>query len=84
MAAQAAVGAAGGRPGRLGDHPTGSLPSTVKLAQLVQEKGIRFELNCGFDVSHDWEMVAAATRHQFHALLSRLPRPRGSRVRTFI
>src|SRR6478752_3467579 len=37
-------------------HPTGSLPSTVKLAQLVQEKGIRCELDLwGFDVSHDWE-----------------------------
>ena len=37
-------------------HPTGSLPSTVKLAQLVQEKGIRCELDLwGFEVSHDWE-----------------------------
>lgn len=37
-------------------HPTGSLPSTVKFAQLVQEKGIRCELDLwGYDVSHDWE-----------------------------
>jgi esterase/lipase superfamily enzyme len=37
-------------------HPTGSLPSTVKIAQLIQEKGIRCELDLwGFDVSHDWE-----------------------------
>lgn len=37
-------------------HPTGSLPSTVKTAGLLQEKGIRCELDLwGFDVSHDWE-----------------------------
>ena len=37
-------------------HPTGSLPSTVKLAQLLQEKEMRCELDLwGFDVSHDWE-----------------------------
>jgi esterase/lipase superfamily enzyme len=37
-------------------HPTGSLPSTVTFAQVVQEKGIRCELDLwGFDVSHDWE-----------------------------
>ena len=37
-------------------HPTGSLPSTIKLADLLQEKGIRCELDLwGFDVSHDWE-----------------------------
>ena len=37
-------------------HPTGSLPSTVKMAGMLQEKGIRCELDLwGFDVSHDWE-----------------------------
>ena len=37
-------------------HPTGSLPSTVKIAELLQEKGIRCELDLwGDDVSHDWE-----------------------------
>ena len=37
-------------------QPTGSLPSTVRFARLVQEKGIRCELDLwGFDVSHDWE-----------------------------
>lgn len=37
-------------------HPTGSLPSTVKTAGLLQEKGIRCELDLwGYDVSHDWE-----------------------------
>jgi esterase/lipase superfamily enzyme len=37
-------------------HPTGSLPSTVRFARLLQEKGIRCELDLwGFDVSHDWE-----------------------------
>ena len=37
-------------------HPTGSLPSTVRLAGLLQEKGIRCELDLwGYDVSHDWE-----------------------------
>jgi esterase/lipase superfamily enzyme len=37
-------------------HPTGSLPSTVTFAGLVQDKGIRCELDLwGFDVSHDWE-----------------------------
>lgn len=36
--------------------PTEALPSTVKLARLLQEKGIRCELDLwGFDVSHDWE-----------------------------
>jgi esterase/lipase superfamily enzyme len=37
-------------------HPTGALPSTVRLARLLQEKGIRCELDLwGYDVSHDWE-----------------------------
>jgi esterase/lipase superfamily enzyme len=36
-------------------HPTGSLPSTQKLAYLLQDKGIRCELDLwGHDVSHDW------------------------------
>lgn len=37
-------------------HPTGSLPSTIKLAGLLQDKGVRCELDLwGYDVSHDWE-----------------------------
>lgn len=37
-------------------HPTGSLPSTVRMAGLLQDKGLRCELDLwGFDVSHDWE-----------------------------
>ncbi|MBA3310984.1 MAG: esterase [Nocardioidaceae bacterium] len=35
--------------------PTGSLPSTQTMARIVQEKGIRCELDLwGHDVSHDW------------------------------
>ena len=37
-------------------HPTGSLPSTIKMADLLQAKQIRCELDLwGYDVSHDWE-----------------------------
>ena len=37
-------------------HPTGSLPSTVTMAGLLQAKQIRCELDLwGYDVSHDWE-----------------------------
>jgi esterase/lipase superfamily enzyme len=37
-------------------HPTGALPSTLDMARLLQEKGIRCELDLwGYDVSHDWE-----------------------------
>ncbi len=36
-------------------HPTGALPSTVRLAGLLTEKGIRCDLDLwGGDVSHDW------------------------------
>lgn len=36
-------------------HPTGALPSTRVMAQLLQEKGLRCELDLwGTDVSHDW------------------------------
>jgi esterase/lipase superfamily enzyme len=36
-------------------HPTGSLPTTRRLAALLDEKGIRCELDLwGDDVSHDW------------------------------
>lgn len=36
-------------------HPTGALPSTRQLAQLLTAKGIRCELDLwGGDVSHDW------------------------------
>jgi esterase/lipase superfamily enzyme len=36
-------------------HPTRSLPSTLTMAGLLQEKGIRCELDLwGYDVSHDW------------------------------
>ncbi|MCW2809555.1 MAG: hypothetical protein JWP61_13 [Friedmanniella sp.] len=37
-------------------HPTQALPSTVRMASMLQEKGIRCELDLwGQDVSHDWE-----------------------------
>ena len=36
-------------------HPTGALPSTVRFAGLLQDMGIRCELDLwGFEVSHDW------------------------------
>lgn len=36
-------------------HPTGALPSTQKLGALLQEKGIRCEVDLwGHDVAHDW------------------------------
>lgn len=36
-------------------HPTGSLPSTRAMADLLHERGIRCELDLwGHDVSHDW------------------------------
>lgn len=36
-------------------HPTGSLPSTTAMAAMLQDKGIRCELDLwGHDVSHDW------------------------------
>jgi esterase/lipase superfamily enzyme len=37
-------------------HPTGSLPSTVRFAEMLRDKQIRCELDLwGYDVSHDWE-----------------------------
>jgi esterase/lipase superfamily enzyme len=36
-------------------HPTGALPSTLRTADMLQERGIRCELDLwGHDVSHDW------------------------------
>jgi esterase/lipase superfamily enzyme len=36
-------------------HPTGALPSSRQLAALLQDKGIRCELDLwGHDVAHDW------------------------------
>jgi esterase/lipase superfamily enzyme len=36
-------------------HPTGSLPSSIAMAKLLQDKGIRCQLDLwGHDVSHDW------------------------------
>jgi len=36
-------------------NPTGALPSTRRMAQLLQSKGIRCELDLwGYDVAHDW------------------------------
>ncbi|MDQ3484563.1 MAG: alpha/beta hydrolase-fold protein [Actinomycetota bacterium] len=36
-------------------HPTGALPSTKAMAQMLQDKGIRCELDLwGHDVAHDW------------------------------
>ena len=37
-------------------HPTGSLPATRHMGNLLQGKGINCEVDLwGFDVSHDWE-----------------------------
>jgi esterase/lipase superfamily enzyme len=37
-------------------HPTGSLPSTVRFAEMLAAKQIRCELDLwGYEVSHDWE-----------------------------
>ena len=37
-------------------HPTGALPSSVRMARLLQDQGLRCELDLwGYDVSHDWE-----------------------------
>lgn len=36
--------------------PTKALPSTVQTARMLQEKGLRCELDLwGYEVSHDWE-----------------------------
>ena len=36
-------------------HPTGALPSTRVMADLLQARGLRCELDLwGFDVAHDW------------------------------
>jgi len=36
-------------------HPTGALPSTLATARMLQDKGLRCELDLwGHDVSHDW------------------------------
>ncbi|HSK25329.1 MAG TPA: alpha/beta hydrolase-fold protein [Jiangellales bacterium] len=35
--------------------PTGALPSTLRMAELLREKGIRHELDVwGYDTPHDW------------------------------
>lgn len=44
--------------------PTGALPSTLALADLLSQKGIRHELDVwGFDVPHDWPSWQAQLRH---------------------
>jgi esterase/lipase superfamily enzyme len=44
--------------------PTGALPSTRALANLLSQKGIRHELDVwGFDVPHDWPSWQAQLRH---------------------
>jgi esterase/lipase superfamily enzyme len=36
-------------------HPTGALPGTLRMAEVLQAKGIRCELDVwGYDVPHDW------------------------------
>jgi esterase/lipase superfamily enzyme len=36
-------------------HPTQSLPSTLRMAGLLADKGLPHELDVwGHDVSHDW------------------------------
>ena len=44
--------------------PTGALPSTVRLAELLTEKGIHHELDLwGHDVAHDWPSWREQLRH---------------------
>jgi esterase/lipase superfamily enzyme len=44
--------------------PTGALPSTLALADLLSQKGIPHELDVwGFDVPHDWPSWQAQLRH---------------------
>jgi esterase/lipase superfamily enzyme len=44
--------------------PTGSLPSTRALADLLTSKGIRHELDVwGYDIPHDWPSWRAQVRH---------------------
>jgi esterase/lipase superfamily enzyme len=44
--------------------PTGALPSTLALADLLSRKGIRHELDLwGYDVPHDWPSWRAQLRH---------------------
>jgi esterase/lipase superfamily enzyme len=44
--------------------PTGALPSTHALANLLSSKGIRHELDVwGYDVPHDWPSWRAQLRH---------------------
>ncbi|HEY2272282.1 MAG TPA: alpha/beta hydrolase-fold protein [Jatrophihabitantaceae bacterium] len=44
--------------------PTGSLPSTQRLSDLLSSKGIRHELDVwGYDVPHDWPSWRAQLRH---------------------
>jgi esterase/lipase superfamily enzyme len=44
--------------------PTGSLPSTRALSDLLSSKGIRHELDVwGYDVPHDWPSWQAQLRH---------------------
>ena len=45
-------------------RPTGALPSTRALADLLASKGIRHELDVwGYDVPHDWSSWQAQLRH---------------------
>ena len=58
-------------------HPTGSLPSTVTFAALVQEKGIRCELDLwGYRRQPRLGMVAAAAGPSSAAILLRTLGPR--------
>jgi esterase/lipase superfamily enzyme len=44
--------------------PTGALPGTRALAEVLQGKGLRCELDVwGFDVPHDWESWQRQLRH---------------------
>jgi len=45
-------------------HPTGALPSTRRLAALLQGKGIRCELDLwGHDVAPDWHWWGRRLAH---------------------
>jgi esterase/lipase superfamily enzyme len=46
------------------EDSTGSLPSTRQMAGLLEERGLRYELDVwGFDVPHDWPSWRAQLAH---------------------
>ncbi len=45
-------------------HPTGALPSSRAFANILRDKGIRYELDVwGYDIPHDWSSWQRQLRH---------------------